>query len=425
MAALLLGTLFVLLAFNVPIAFSVGLASVFTVWLKMPIPTMMIAQKMYAGVNSFPLMAIPLYVLAGVLMQEGKIMVRLIRFAKSIIGFVRGGIGMASVLAAMFFAGVSGSSIADTAAVGSLLIPEMKKDGYGESFPTALVASAGTIGGIIPPSIAMILYGVVAEQSIAKLFLGGAIPGVLIGLSFMIICYFYSRKHKLPAGAPPRIREIVVSFLHSLLPLGLPLVIVGGILTGVFTATEAGVIAVFYALILSLLVYRTIRIRELPKLILKSAMISAVPVLVIATASFFAYLMAIAEVPQILYRAVTQVSQSPYIILLVINVGILIIGTFMEAAPVYPILVPILLPVVTSMGMSPIHFGVVMVVALSIGLITPPVGVCLFTACSVAEVPISRVIGRLVPFIIAETAILFLITYVPPLVMTLANMVGR
>ncbi|HUV07206.1 MAG TPA: TRAP transporter large permease [Spirochaetia bacterium] len=425
MAAVLLGSLFVLLALNVPIAFSVGLASIVTVWLKMPVPTMMIAQKMYAGVNSFPLMAIPLYVLAGLLMQEGKIMVRLVRFAKSLIGFVRGGIGMASVMAAMFFAGVSGSSIADTAAVGSLLIPEMKKDGYGESFPTALVASAGTIGGIIPPSIAMILYGVVAEVSIAKLFLGGAVPGVLIGLSFMGICFFYSRKHNLPKGEKPRIKEILVSFLHSLLPLGLPIVIVGGILTGVFTATEAGVIAVFYSLILSMMIYRTIRVQDLPKMILKAAMISAVPVLVIATASFFAYLMAIAEVPQILYHAVKSLSDNPYIILLVINVGILIIGTFMEAAPVYPILVPILLPIVTAMGMSPIHFGVVMMVALSIGLITPPVGVCLFTACSVAEVPISRVIGKLVPFIIAETGVLFLITYFPPLVMTLANVVGK
>jgi len=193
----------------------------------------------------------------------------------------------------------------------------------------------------------------------------------------------------------------------------------------VFTATEAGVIAVFYSLILSMMIYRTIRVQDLPKMILKAAMISAVPVLVIATASFFAYLMAIAEVPQILYHAVKSLSDNPYIILLVINVGILIIGTFMEAAPVYPILVPILLPIVTAMGMSPIHFGVVMMVALSIGLITPPVGVCLFTACSVAEVPISRVIGKLVPFIIAETGVLFLITYFPPLVMTLANVVGK
>ena len=425
MVPILFGTLFLLLALNVPIAFSVGLACVVSIFLKVPMPAMIIAQKMYSGVDSFPLMAIPLYVLAGILMQEGRIMVRLIRFAKSLIGFVRGGLGMTSVLAAMFFAGVSGSSIADTAAIGSMLIPEMKKDGYGERFPTALVASAGTIGGIIPPSIAMILYGVVAEQSIAKLFLGGAIPGILIGFAFMGVCFFYSKKHNLPTGNKPRIREILISFFHSLLPLGLPIVIVGGILSGVFTATEAGVIAVFYALILSVFVYRSIRIRDLPRFILNATKISAVPSFVIATASIFAYLLALAEVPQLLYHAIYSISENPYVILLVINVGILIIGTFMEAAPVYPILVPILLPIIVSIGMSPIHFGVVMVVALSVGLITPPVGVCLFTACSVANVPISKVIKTLIPFILAETAILFLITYFPGLVMTLPNIVLR
>ena len=330
----LFGFFFLAMVINVPIAFCIGIGVYVAMTLSTTLPISIIPMKMYSMMNSFPLLAIPLYVMAGYLMNKSGLTTRLINLAKVMIGFVTGGVAMTAVLASMFFGGVSGSSLADTAAIGSVLIPEMRREGYDEHFSTALIASAGTLGGIIPPSISMVLYGVVSGTSIAALFIAGALPGIILGIAFMIVSYVYSRIHKYPVGPKPTLRTFLKAVVEGLFPMGMPVIIVGGIYGGVFTATEAGIVAILYAILVGMFVYKTINLKDLIDAMLDAAETSALPALIIAFSGSFAFLSSFMDVPKTMSTFIYSVTSSKVVILLLINVMLLIIGMFMDGAAV-------------------------------------------------------------------------------------------
>ena len=413
MLGILLIGFFLMAAINIPIAFCMGIGVLFAMNFTTPLPLTVISLKMYSIVASFPLIAIPLYVIAGSLMNKSGITNRLINLAKTLIGFMRGGLSMSTVLACMFFGGVSGSSLADSAAIGSVLIPELNKEGYDPHFSAALVASAGTLGSIIPPSIAMVLYGVVTQTSIAQLFLAGFIPGVLLGVSFMIGCYVFAVINKYPVGPRPTIKSAAIALFEGLVPLGMPIIIVGGIYGGVFTATEAGMIAILYAMIVGVFVFRSLTVKDLIDTIFESALVASVPVLIISFSGGFAHLNSYTEVPKMISQMIYSVTSNKFLILFFLNIMLLVIGMFMDGAAVYPIVAPIFLPVLMQLGVSPIQFGAIMVVNLSIGMITPPVGGCLYTACAVAGLKPMAVARKSIIFLAVAIGVLFLVTYVP------------
>lgn len=425
MLLILFGVFFLAAAINIPIAFCIGMGVFVAMVLTTGLPVSIITLKMHSMMSSFPLLAIPLYVMAGHLMNKSGITSRLINLAKVMIGFVRGGIAMAGVLASMFFGGVSGSSLADTAAIGSVLIPEMKREKYDEHFSVALIASAGTLGGIIPPSISMVLYGVVSGTSIADLFLAGAVPGVLLGIAFMIASYVYARIHRYPVGPKPTLRTATKAVVDGLLPLGMPVIIVGGIYGGVFTATEAGIIAILYALVVGMLIYRTVGLKDVLEAMRDAAETSAIPALIIAFSGSFAFLSSYADVPRTISTFIYSITSSKVAILLLINVMLLVIGMFMDGAAVYPIVVPIFLPILMEMGISPLHFGVIIVLNLSIGLITPPVGGTLYTACAISGLQPLPVAKKAVMFILVAAGVLLAATFMPWISELLPGLMNR
>jgi C4-dicarboxylate transporter DctM subunit len=413
MLLILFGVFFLAMLIYIPIAFCIGFGVLAAIVFTTNLPLSLIPLKMYSMMNSFPLLAIPLYIMAGSIMNKSGITMRLINLAKVMIGFAKGGLGMAAVLASMFFGGVSGSSLADTAAIGSVVLPEMKKEGYDENFSAGLVASAGTLGGIIPPSISMVLYGVVSGTSIAKLFLAGAVPGILLGILFMFVTYIFARKNKYPVGPKPNLRKAAKAIFKALLPLGMPVIIIGGIYGGVFTATEAGIIALIYALIVGVFIYRTIKLKDIVKAIIDTAETSSIPCLIIAFSGSFAFINSYAEVPRTVSTFIYSVTSSKIVIMLLINLMLLIIGMFMDGAAVYPIIVPIFLPILIQMGISPLHFGVIIVLNLSIGLITPPVGGTLYTSCAISGLQPLAVARKAVPFIVVALLVLMAATFIP------------
>jgi len=413
MLLILFGVFFLAMLINIPIAFCVGLGVLGAMVFTTNLPLSVIPLKMYSMMNSFPLLAIPLYIMAGSIMNKSGITIRLINLAKVMIGFAKGGLGMAAVLASMFFGGVSGSSLADTAAIGSVVLPEMKKEGYDENFSAGLIASAGTLGGIIPPSISMVLYGVVSGTSIAKLFLAGAVPGILLGIFFMFVTYVFARKNKYPVGPKPNLRKAAKAIFKALLPLGMPVIIIGGIYGGIFTATEAGIIALIYALILGVFIYRTIKLKDIVKAIIDTVETSSIPCLIIAFSGSFAFINSYAEIPRTVSTFIYSITSSKIVIMLLINLMLLIIGMFMDGAAVYPIIVPIFLPILIQMGISPLHFGVIIVLNLSIGLITPPVGGTLYTACAISGLQPLAVARKAVPFIVVALLVLMAATFIP------------
>jgi C4-dicarboxylate transporter DctM subunit len=351
--------------------------------------------------------------MAGNMMNKSGITTRLINLAKVMIGFAKGGLGMAAVLASMFFGGVSGSSLADTAAIGFVVLPEMKKEGYDENFSAGLIASAGTLGGIIPPSISMVLYGIVSGTSIAKLFLAGAIPGILIGILFMLFVYVFARKNKYPVGPKSNLRNIIRTIYNGLYPLGMPVIIIGGIYGGVFTATEAGIIALVYSLLGGIFIYRTIKLKDIVEGIIDTATVSAIPCFIIAFSGSFAFISSYADIPRTVSIAIYSMTSSKTVILLLINFMLLIIGMFIDGVAVYPIIVPIFLPILMNLGISSIHFGTIIVLNLSIGLITPPVGATLYTACAISGLQPLDVAKKAVPFIIISILVLMAVTFIP------------
>ena len=408
-------------ALTISVAVSIGLSSI--VGIQMSNANMLISVKeMFSSINKFPLAAIPFFILAGNIMETGGISRRLVEFAKSIVGGVQGGLPMTCVLTCMIFAAVSGSSVATTFAIGAILIPALIKHGYPTPYAAALQATSAELGVIIPPSIPMILYGVSAEVSIGELFIAGFGPGLLIGAALMLFVYVYCRIK----GWGKTDGEGRLSFgpatWHAGWALLMPVIILGGIYGGIFTPTEASAVAVFYALIVGMVIYREIKFADLYKILKKSVISSAVIMFIIANAGLFAFLITRAGVPDAIGQYLKEVLQSPALFLLGVNAALFIIGMFIETSAAIIVLAPILAPVAIFFGIDPVHFGLIMVVNLALGMITPPFGVNLFAACTVAKISLDRIIPYLLPFVLVILGCLMLITYIPAISLTLRDL---
>jgi tripartite ATP-independent transporter DctM subunit len=422
MTAVMLTTMIVCFALTISVAVSIGLAAVFGI--QAANAHMLISVKeMFNAINKFPLAAIPFFILAGNLMETGGISRRLVEFAKSIVGGVQGGLPMTCVLTCMIFAAVSGSSVATTFAVGAILIPALVKHGYPKSYAAALQATSAELGVVIPPSIPLILYGVSAEVSIGELFIAGIGPGILISVALMVFVYIYCRIK----GWGKNDGDGRLGFFKATWQAGwallMPVIILGGIYGGIFTPTEAAAVAVFYALIVGVVIYREISIPSLIVVLRKSVISSAVIMFIIANAGLFAFLITRAGVPDAIGRYLEAVLQSPALFLLGVNLALFLIGMFIETSAAIIVLAPILAPVAMHFGVDPVHFGMVMVVNLALGMITPPFGVNLFAACTVARISLDQIIRHLIPFVLVIIACLMLITYLPGISLTLRDIV--
>ena len=421
--ALLISFAFFLLI-GIPVAFVLGLTPFVAFFLEGEIPHMLAAQRIFTGIDNPVLMAVPFFILAGNIMSTGGMTQRLVAFCNVLVGSFRGGLAYINVVISMLFAGITGAAVADTSAVGSILIPAMKKEGYDVDFSTAVTATSSTIGPIVPPSIPFIIYGVLGEVSIASLFLAGFIPGALLGLSQMGVVAYYARKRNYPKGSLISVREALKATFDAALVLMMPLIILGGILTGIFTPTESACVAVFYALIISLFVYRDIRPIDLPKIIINTAVTSSLVMLVIGTASIFSWLLASEEIPQYITETVINITHNRIAILLLVNIVLLMVGTFMETTASLIILTPVLLPLMNKIGVDPLHFGVIIVLNLVIGLTTPPVGVCLFIACAIGEIKLEQITKAILPFLLASIIVLLIVTYWESLIMFIPKLFG-
>ena len=422
MTTTMLITMVLCFALTVSVAVSIGLASILGI--QVSNANMLISVKeMFASINKFPLAAIPFFILAGNLMETGGISRRLVEFAKSIVGGVQGGLPMTCVLTCMIFAAVSGSSVATTFAIGAILIPALIKHGYPTSYAAALQATSAELGVIIPPSIPMILYGVSAEVSIGELFIAGFGPGILISLALMAFVWVYCKIKGWGKNDGDGRMLLGRATLQAGWALLMPVIILGGIYGGVFTPTEASAVAVFYALIVGVVIYREIKIKDLYAILRKSAISSAVIMFIIANAGLFAFLITRAGVPDAIGRWLEAVLQSPTMFLLGVNAALFIIGMFIETSAAIIVLAPILAPVAMHFGVDPVHFGLIMVVNLALGMITPPFGVNLFAACTVARISLDRIVGHLLPFVGVILVCLLVITYVPSLSLGLRDLV--
>lgn len=413
---LLIVVLFVLFLASVPIALALGMAAIPTL-MERNIPIIAVPQVVFESLDSFALMALPLYVLAGKLMQHGGIAERLVDVAKALLSWVRGGLAAAVVLTSMLFATISGSSAATAAAVGSMLIPEMEKQKYPRPFSAATTASSGELGVIIPPSVAMVIYGVTTGVSISDLFISGLLPGLMIGVSLMTTAILvswimgYGERQRFEAG--PWARAVGASLWRASLSLLMPVIILGGIFGGIFTATEAAVVAVAYALFLGVVVYRELPIRALPRLFAGAAVTSAVVMIIVAFAAMFGFALHLLRAPQQIGQLLTTITENPLYFLLLVNLFLIVVGMFMETFAAIVILGPILAPIAVGYGIDPVHFGLIMIVNLAIGMCTPPVGVNLFIACGIARVSMEQLMRPLAVFLMVLIANLMIITYVP------------
>lgn len=424
MMALLLFLIFVALVFlGVPIAYSLGLSALVYL-LMLDIPLNIIPQKMYAGIDSFTLLCIPGFVLAGNLMNVGGITNRIIHFANATIGFIRGGLGLASVSSSMVFAGISGTALAETASLGSVLIPAMKKEKYDAGFASALIASASTIGPIIPPSLPMIIVGTLTGISVGKLFMAGVVPGILIGILLMVVVYIISVKRNYPKGERQPLRVIVQAFLSAFWAIMMTIIILYGILGGFFTPTEAAIVAVLYSIVVGKFVYKELRFRDLPQIFITSMVSSAGIMILVGLANLFGWILVSEQIPQMIASGILAISDNKFIVILLINLFLLFVGLFMETVAALVILFPVLLPVAVGIGMDPVQFGVMMVLNLVIGLVTPPVGVCLFVASGIGGVSLGRAAKALLPFLAVELAVLLLVAYVPEITLLLPKWLG-
>lgn len=412
----------ILLLMNVPIAISIGISTLVTIIYVMGSvgsASEIIAQRMATGIDSFALLAIPFFILAGLFMGKGGIARRLIDFAGTLVGRFTGGLAYVNVLTCMLFGALSGSSVAAVSAVGGFMIPEMNRKGYDKNFNVAVSTTAATTGLMIPPSNIMIVYALVAGGgvSIVAMFMAGILPGIVFGLLLMLVSGIISKKRNYGAGDKHGIGDIFKSFIGAIPSLLLIVIVLGGILGGIFTATEAAAIAVVYAFILAVFIYREVKIKEIPGILLQCGITTAVVMLLIATSTAMSWLMATQNIPQNVSAALLSISNNKIIILLIINVLLLFVGTFMDMTPAVLIFTPIFLPVVKQLGIHPVHFGLIMIANLCIGLCTPPVGTCLFVGCGVGETTIVKVIRPLLPFFAAMVVALMLVTYIPQISM--------
>lgn len=417
---------FLLLAINVPVAVCIALSTALTLFSLGTVPTpYVVAQRMSVGIASFSLLAIPFFVLSGVLMGQGGMARRLMDFAAAVVGRFHGGLAYVTTVTCMLFGAVSGSAAAAVSSIGGFIIPEMERKRYGREFGVALTTAAATTGLLIPPSNIMIVYAVVASNvSVAALFAAGVVPGIVMGVLLLAACFLLTRQQPVSAEGRASSGEVLRALVRALPSLALVLVVMGGIIGGVFSATEASAVAVLYALVLGVLVYREIRPRELPRLILQAAKTTAVVMLLIGTSQAMSWVLALQQVPQDVSQAVLSLSGGATATLMIINLLLLLVGTFMDMTPAVLIFTPIFLPVVQALGVDPIHFGIVMIANLCIGLCTPPVGACLFIGCSVGRTSLAAVTPKLIPMFVAMFIGLLLITYLPAISLWLPAALG-
>ena len=424
-ALVLIGSFILLMLVGMPVAYALGLAALLgAMWIDLPLDAVMI--QMASGVNKFSLLAIPCFVLAGAIMAEGGMSRRLVAFAGVLIGFVRGGLSLVNILASTFFGAISGSSVADTASIGSVLIPEMEKNGYPRPFATAVTVSGSVQAILIPPSHNAVIYSMAAggTVSVAALFMAGVFPGLLLGLSLAIYCLCVARKENYPKGRVIPMKEalkICADAMWGLMTMG---IILGGILSGVFTATESASIAVVWAFFVTMFIYRDYKWKDLPKLLHRTVKTVTIVMILIGFAASFGYIMTMMQIPLKITTLFTSFSTEAWVILACINIMLLVLGTLMDMAPLILILTPILLPVIKSIGIDPVHFGMIMMVNLGIGLITPPVGAVLFVGSAVAKLKIEQVVKAMKPFFVILLFVLMLVTYVPQISLWLPRTMG-
>ncbi len=422
-ASLLIITLFFLFAMNTPIAIAIGVSSLVTIFVQGDYPLMVMIQRMVSGTDSFHLMAVPLFMYAGVIMEAGGISQRLIDFANALAGWLPGGLAAVTIVSAMFFAGISGSAAADAAAVGAVLIPAMKRSGYDSDFAAAVQAAGGSLGVVIPPSIPMIIFGFLTGASIGQLFAAGILPGLLIAVSLIAVSTFVSWRRGYAPDTRFSLKNIFVTFKRAFLALGAPLIILGGILTGVFTATESAAVAVAYALFVSMVIYKKIQVTDLFHLFRNGSVTASIVMFIISTASVFSWIAAMEDLPGALAGTLMGITDNPVLLLLLINTVLLIAGTFVETTAALILLVPMITAMLPSLGIDMVQLGVIVVTNLSIGMLTPPMGICLIVSCSISGDSLGAVSRRVMPFLGILIIDLLIITFYSPLTMWMARLV--
>ncbi len=425
MVVVLFIAIVLLLLIGTPIAFAMGAGSLLALLWDGSLPLTIITQRMFIGIDSWLLMAIPLFMLAGQLMTSGGMSKRLIDFSSELFSFVRGSLGMISVAASMIFAGVSGSSVASTAAIGSIMLPSMKEKGYNMNFATALQAAAGAIGPVIPPSLMMILIGFLTNTSTVALFLGGIVPGVLIGFGLMIVVYFHALKGGdayIPSGEAFSFKRVFTSGFVALPALGLPFIIIYGILAGIFTVTEAAVVAVVYGFVVGMFVYKEIKLKDIPDIFMKAAELATIILFIQATTAIFAWLITVNEVPETLAGILLANVTSKYVFYILYIILLIMVGMVMESFSASIVLIPLVFPLARQFGVDPVHFGVITTVGWAIGYITPPFGVTLFVSCSLTNKSIREITPYILPITFSMLIVLIIITFFPAIVLWIPNM---
>lgn len=424
-AFILVFTLGIMLAIGVPVAYAVGISAIIGAWyIDIPLEAVMI--QLTSGVNKFSLLAIPFFILAGAIMAEGGIARRLVNFAYIFVGFIRGGLSLVNIVASTFFGAISGSSVADTASIGSVMIPEMDKKGYPRDFAAAVTASGSVQAILTPPSHNSVIYSLATggTVSIAALFIAGILPGLLLSFSLMVMCVAFAHKRGYPKGERVPFRQALKIFVDTLWGLMTVVIIMGGILSGIFTATESAAIACLWAFFVTMFIYRDYKWSELPKLMFRTVKTVTIVMILIGFAAAFGAVMTYMQLPMRITESFTSISDNKYVILMCINIMLLLIGTLMDMAPLILILTPVLLPVTNALGIDPVHFGMIMLVNLGIGLITPPVGSVLFVASAVSKQKIEQVVKAMLPFYLVLFLVLMLVTYIPAISLFLPKLFG-
>jgi len=414
--SLFLGLLIALLLLGVAVPYAIGLTSLLVLVVQRGVfnlPYEIIAQRIVYGMNNFTLLAIPFFLLAGKLMNVGSITRRIFNFANKIVGFIPGGLGHANVVASMIFAGMSGSAVADAAGLGTIEVQAMIDQGFDREFSAGITAASSTIGPIIPPSIPLIMFGVLGDVSISALLIGGILPGVLMGVSLMVIVYYFSKKRRYPHENCPSLKDFMIALRSAFFPLLTPVILIGGILTGIFTPTEASAVAAVYALVLTALVYREMTLKQFFHVLMDTIKESSVILLIVGISSLYGWLLIKTQIPNYLMERVFLISKNPLVILLILNIFFFIVGMFMESIAAITILTPIVVPLALSVGINPLHLGLVMVLNLMIGLLTPPIGMCLFAVAKVSSLPLNRMIKAVTPFYLPLLIVLALLTLFP------------
>ena len=424
MIAVLFTSFIMFVMINVPIAVAIALASMAAIAAEGNIPYIIVVQQMFTAVDSFPFMAVPFFILAGFLMEHGGISRRLVDLANLMVGGTYGGLALVAIVASMFFGAISGSAAATVAAIGSIMIPAMVERGYEKDYAAAVQAAAGTLGVMIPPSIPLVVYGVLTGVSVGALFIGGLLPGIIVGASLMLTAHRLAKKKGGGKGNDTGLEKRVAPFKEAFFALLMPVIILGGIYGGYFTPTEAAVIAVAYGFLTGFFIYRELKIENLESILVKTVVSTAVIMFIIATASVFRWILASEQVPQAIASQILSLTENPIMILALINILLLLLGTFLETTAAIIITAPVFLPVVTQIGIDPLHFGIIMVVNLAVGMATPPLGMCLFVGCGIAGVSLERITMAVLPFILIMIVDIAIITYIPAISTLLPMLAG-